>query len=174
MLTAGARFRTRIDSVKKTLAQRVLNSQHVPYRITEYDSSGKFHTGEEAAALVGAAPETVYKTLVVLREAPQTGKPILVMIPVAKELDLKLLATGVGEKRLRMATQKEAERLTGMQVGGISALGLRRPGLTVLIDEQARTLERIHVSAGLRGMDLELTVSDLMAVTGAKFVRAVR
>lgn len=160
--------------MKKTHAMRVLDSRHIPYRVTEYDSSGEFHTGEEAAALVGATPETVYKTLVVLREAPQTGKPMMVMIPVAKELDLKLLATGLGEKRLRMAAQREAERLTGMQVGGISALGLQRHGFTVLIDEGAQTLERLHVSAGARGMDIELAVSDLVALTGARFVRAVR
>jgi len=160
--------------VKKTHAMRVLDSWHIPYRITEYDSSGEFHTGEEAAALVRAPVETVYKTLVVLREVSQAGKPMLVMIPVAKELDLKLLAIGLGEKRLRMATQREAERLTGMQVGGISALGLQRPGFTVLIDERAHTLERVHVSAGARGMDLELAVGDLVTVTGAKFVPAAR
>jgi Cys-tRNA(Pro)/Cys-tRNA(Cys) deacylase len=59
----------------------------------------------------------------------------MVMAPVAR-LDLKVLAQALGEKRLRMATQKEAEKLTGMQVGGISALGLQRPGFTVLIDER--------------------------------------
>ena len=160
--------------MKKTHAIRVLDSKHIPYRVTEYDSSGEFHTGEEAAALVGAPAEQVYKTLVVLGDSPKAGKPMLVMVPVAAQLDLKQLAEATGQKRLRMATQKEAEKLTGMQVGGISALALQRPGFTVLIDEQARSLERIHVSAGARGMDVELAVSDLAALTGARFVRAVR
>ena len=160
--------------MKKTHAIKLLDSKHIPYRVTEYDSSGEFHTGEEAAALVGASAELVYKTLVVLRDSPQAAKPMLVMVPVASQLDLKTLAVAVGEKRLRMATQKEAEKLTAMQVGGISALALQRPGFTVLIDERARSLERVHVSAGVRGMDLELAVSDLVALTAATFVRTAR
>jgi len=96
----------------------------------------------------------------------------MVMAPVAFELDLKLLASEVGAKRLRMATQKQAERLTGIQVGGISALGVRRlERFEVLIDESAGRLERVHVSAGARGVDLELAVADLLRVTGARFVR---
>jgi Cys-tRNA(Pro)/Cys-tRNA(Cys) deacylase len=110
----------------------------------------------------------------VLRDAPSAGKRLMVMIPVALQLDLKLVAESLGEKRLRMATQKEAEKLTGMQVGGISALGLQRPGFTVLIDERAQALERVHVSAGARGMDIELAVRDLVSLTGASFVRAAR
>jgi Cys-tRNA(Pro)/Cys-tRNA(Cys) deacylase len=153
---------------------RLLDSKRIPYRITEYDSSGEFHTGEEAAVLVGAPAEAVYKTLVVLRDTPQAGKPMMVMVPVAAQLDLKVLAEALGEKRLRMATQREAEKLTGMQVGGISALGLQRPGFTILIDERACALERVHVSAGARGMDIELAVSDLVALTAAKFVPAAR
>ena len=160
--------------MKKTHAMRLLDSNRLAYRVTEYDSSGEFHTGEEAAALVGAPAEAVYKTLVVLRDAPQAGKPMMVMVPVATQLDLKLLVETLGEKRLRMATQKEAEKLTGMQVGGISALGLQRPGFTILIDERAQALERVHISAGARGMDIEIAVSDLVALTGAKFVQAAR
>jgi Cys-tRNA(Pro)/Cys-tRNA(Cys) deacylase len=178
---------------KKTHAMRLLDSKGIPYRVTEYDSSGEFHTGEEAAALVGAPAEVVYKTLVVLRDAPapvgrgpsvdrlragalrhRERKPMMVMAPVALQIDLKLLAEALGEKRLRMATQKEAEKLTGMQVGGISALGLQRPGFTVLLDERAQALERVRMSAGVRGMDIELAVSDLVALTGARFVRAAR
>ena len=160
--------------MKKTHAMRVLDSKGIAYRVTEYDSSGEFHTGEEAAALVRAPAELVYKTLVVLREASPAGKPMMVMVPVAIQLDLKLLAESLGDKRLRMATQKEAEKLTGMQVGGISALALQQPGFTVLIDERARPLERIHVSAGARGMDVELAVGDLVSLTGARFVRVAR
>jgi Cys-tRNA(Pro)/Cys-tRNA(Cys) deacylase len=160
--------------VKKTQAIRALEARGVAYRAVEYDSSGAFHTGEEAAILVGAAVETVFKTLVVLREGDPRAKPLLVMAPVARELDLKLVALEVGAKRLRMATQKEAERLTGMQVGGISALGAqRRERFEVVIDESARRLERVHVSAGARGVDLELAVEDLVAVTGARYVQAV-
>ena len=68
------------------------------------------------------------------------------MVASDTELDLKLLAVSLGEKKLRMATQQEAERLTGMQVGGISVLGLRGANFDVLIDERARDLETIHIS----------------------------
>ena len=156
---------------KKTHAIRLLESKGVPHTVTVYDDSGEFHTGEEAAALVGAAAHTVYKTLVVLRDPP-SGRPMLAIVPVALQADLKALATALGEKRLRMSTQKEAERLTGLQAGGISALAVPLGRFDVLIDEQARSLERVHVSAGGRGLDVELAVDDLVGLTGAKFVKA--
>lgn len=71
-----------------------------------------------------------------------------------------------------MATQKEAEALTGLPVGGISALAVRTGAFEVLVDASARERKRIHFSAGVRGTDLELAVADLVAVTGARFVRA--
>ena len=155
----------------KTHAMRVLDAKRIPYTAKVYDDSGAFHAGAEAAALLGAAPATVYKTLVVLREANPRGKPLLVMVPVEAEVDLKALAAGVGEKKLRMAKQREAEELTGMQVGGISALGLKQPArFEIYLDESARALDRIHVSAGARGVDIELAVEDLLAVTGATWV----
>jgi Cys-tRNA(Pro)/Cys-tRNA(Cys) deacylase len=140
--------------------------------VVEYDVSGAFHTGEEAAALVGAPTEAVFKTLVVVRENDVRGKPLLVMASVTREIDLKLLASEVGAKRLRMASRAEAERLTGMQVGGISALAVLRPErFDVWLHESAQGLERIHVSAGARGLDLELAVADLVRVTGAQWTR---
>jgi Cys-tRNA(Pro)/Cys-tRNA(Cys) deacylase len=157
--------------IEKTHAMRVLEAKGIDYRVTVYDASGAFHSGEDAAALVGAPPEAVYKTLVVLREGPAPARPLIAMIPSNTQLDLKLLATAIGEKKLRMATQREAEQLTGMQVGGISTLGLRRPTFDVLLDEAAQSLDRIHLSAGARGIDIELRVADLVAVTAARFAR---
>lgn len=158
---------------KKTHAIRLLESKGIPHSVTVYDDSGEFHSGEEAAALVGAPAESVYKTLVVLRDPP-SGKPMLVMVPVSLQVDLKALASSLGEKRLRMATQKEAEKLTGLQVGGISALALQRPGFDILIDESAILLEKVHISAGARGMDVELAVEDLAALTEARYVKATQ
>lgn len=158
--------------MKKTHAIRLLESKGIEHRVTEYDASGEFHSGEEAAALVGAPAETVYKTLVVLNDSDPKARPMLAIIPVADKLDLKLLASSTGAKKLRMATQKEAERLTGMQIGGISALALQRPGFEVLLDEQAILLERFHVSAGARGLDVELSVEDFVELTSARYVRA--
>ena len=158
-------------SPKKTQAVRLLESKGITHRVTVYDDAGEFHSGEEAAALVGAPAETVYKTLVVLRDPPG-GRPMLVLVPVARQANLKTLAAARGEKRLRMATQKEAEKLTGTQVGGISALAVPAGRFDVLIDEAARSLEMIHVSAGARGMDVELAVEDLVRLTDASYTMA--
>jgi Cys-tRNA(Pro)/Cys-tRNA(Cys) deacylase len=158
----------------KTQAMRVLDAKKIPYIAKTYDADGAFHSGAEAATLLGVDAASVYKTLVVLREGEPRAKPILVMIPVEAEVDLKRLASAVGAKKLRMAKQREAEELTGMRVGGITALGLKQPSrFEILLSESARQLERIHISAGERGIDLEVSVEGLAAVTDSKFVRAI-
>ncbi len=165
---------------EKTNAMRLLDSRKIAYRVTEYDPSREFHDAVGAAALMGVPVETVFKTLVVLRDPPASpgagvpGKtrPILVMIPAHREVDLKLLAKELGEKKLRMATRREAEQLTGLQVGGISALALLNRGFEICLDASAQGLEKIHVSAGMRGTDVEVGVKDLIGVTRAKVVEA--
>jgi Cys-tRNA(Pro)/Cys-tRNA(Cys) deacylase len=159
-------------NTEKTQAMRVLDARGIDYTPKVYDTGREFHSAEEAAALLGAAAETVYKTLVVLRDSPDGARPLLVMAPSHLQLDLRLLARSLGEKKLRMATQREAERLTGLHVGGISALALLNKGFDALRDETARPLDRIHISAGRRGVDLELRTADLVALTNAKFVEA--
>jgi Cys-tRNA(Pro)/Cys-tRNA(Cys) deacylase len=159
--------------MEKTNVMRLLDARKVAYRVKVYDAAREFHDAVEAAQLIGAPVESVYKTLVVLRDAPGKTKPLLVMIPAHREVDLKALAKEIGEKRLRMATQREAEQLTGLQVGGISALALLNRGFEVVLDASARARETIHVSAGVRGVDIELAVKDLVAVTRARVVKAV-
>lgn len=165
--------RRRADDVvvKKTNAQRVLDANGILYEITVYDDSGTFHSAEEAARLVGASPASVYKTLVVLRETPRT-KPLLVMVAADREIDLRSLARSIGEKKLRMATHREAEQLTRLQVGGISALALLNRGFQVCIDRPALSHSQIHISGGLRGIDLMLKVADLVELTDATVVEA--
>lgn len=151
---------------------RVLEARGIAYEVTVYDDSGAFHSGAEAAALLGVPAERVYKTLVVLRESSARARAIIVMVPAESTVDLRTLAQSIGEKRLRMATQREAESLTGMQAGGISALGLRRPeAFDIVIDERARKLETISISGGRRGIELRLATEDLVALSGARFVR---
>ena len=159
-------------TAKKTQAMRFLDSKGVPYTATVYHDGGEFHSGEEAAEILGVPISDMYKTLVVLREADPKRRPMIVMVPSDSQLDLKRLASAVGEKKLRMATQKEAEALTGMQVGGISVLGLRKPGFDVLIDERARGLETIHISAGERGVEISMRAADLVEISGAQYVAA--
>jgi Cys-tRNA(Pro)/Cys-tRNA(Cys) deacylase len=137
----------------------------VPYVAHAYPPER--HSAEEVAALIGLPPERVFKTLVALRETPR-ARPLLAIVPGPAELDLKRLAQAVGEKRVRMATQRDAERLTGLQVGGISALALLHKGFEVWLDEAALGHQQIAVSAGQRGLNVELPVTALIALTGAR------
>jgi len=144
---------------------RLLDSKGVAYILHTYEPER--HSAEEVAALLGLECERVFKTLVALGETPR-GKPLLAIVPGPAELDLKKLAQSVGEKRVRMATQREAEQLTGPQVGGISALALLHKGFRVLLDDSAQRFERSAVSAGQRGLNVELSVEALLALTGAQ------
>jgi Cys-tRNA(Pro)/Cys-tRNA(Cys) deacylase len=109
----------------------------------------------------------VFKTLVVEEEPPH-GKPLLVMVPATSELDLKALASLLAVKRLRMASHADAERHTGLKVGGISAIALAGRGFETLIDDSAVALDEVLVSAGERGFDVALRPAHLFAVTNAR------
>ena len=158
----------------KTNAARLLEGRGVTHRVRVYDPERAFHSADEAAVLLGVPAASVLKTLVVLRETAGRAKPLLVLVPSDRQVDMKRLGQALGEKRLRMATQREAERLTGLKVGGISALAVRAGAFEVLVDGSAARWERVHVSAGVRGMDLELAPADLLAVTDGRLVDASR
>ena len=96
------------------------------------------------------------------------------MIAGHRELDLKQVANEVGEKKVRMASYNEAEQLTGLKVGGISALALLNRPFDVFIDQEASQLSHILVSAGKRGINLQLSVNDLIRVTRARVIDASR
>lgn len=162
-----------VDMAKKNKetklnSMRVLDAQNVPYDVFTYPAQR--HSAIEVAQLAGVSPEIVYKTLVVQRKR---GKPVLVMVPGDRQLNLKRFAASIGEKRLRMASQREAERLTGLQVGGISPLALLNRGFDIYVDKHALAQSRIYISAGQRGFNLCLPVQDLLLVTGAQPVDAV-
>jgi Cys-tRNA(Pro)/Cys-tRNA(Cys) deacylase len=154
--------------MEKTNAMRLLEQRKIAYTPLEYPAEG--HVSAVAVAhLLGVPPEMVYKTLVVLRER---GRPLLVMIAGPRELDPRRLARALGEKSVRMAPHAEAERLTGLQVGGIGALALLNKPFEVLLDRPALALEEILVNGGRRGLNLRLRVADLIHVTGARVVEA--
>ncbi len=119
--------------------------------------------GAGAAAALGVDPRRVFKTLVAATDA---GRLVLGIVPVSGELDLRALAAAAGGRRATMATAAEAERATGYVLGGISPLGLRRP-LPAVLDTSARDWPTIHVSAGRRGLQLEIDPADLVRLTGA-------
>ncbi|MFJ2258371.1 Cys-tRNA(Pro) deacylase [Streptomyces sp. NPDC087844] len=118
--------------------------------------------GEEAAEAMGVSPDRVFKTLV----ADVDGGLTVAVVPVAGSLDLKALAAAVGGKRAAMADPAAAERTTGYVRGGISPLGQRKRLRTVL-DASARGHTTICVSAGRRGLEVELAPDDLARLTGA-------
>ena len=155
---------------KKTNAMKLLEGKKVLYESYTYPSN--LRDAQEVAAALDMPAGQVFKTLVVPR--PKLGKPMLVMIPADRQLDLKKLAKAVGEKKLKMATQREAERLTGLQVGGISALALLNRGFASYLDESALVYDEIVISAGQRGLQIKLAVPDLVKVSRARMVDASR
>ena len=147
----------------KTNSMRVLDSHSVAYQAHEF--SAEVRSADEAASAMGVPIQQVYKTLVVLRER---GRPLLVMLAGGSVLDLKQLARASGDKKLHMASRHEAEELTGLEVGGISALALLNKGFDTYADESLLALPRVYVSAGVRGMNLSLKPADLVEVTRAR------
>lgn len=119
----------------------------------------------EAAQLLNLPMEQVFKTIVTKREK---GKPVLVVIPGPHVVDLKLLASFLGEKKMHLPTEREAEQLTGLQAGGISPLVLINKGFQVVIDSAANAFDEIYISGGQRGLNIQLGVSDLVTLVNAK------
>jgi Cys-tRNA(Pro)/Cys-tRNA(Cys) deacylase len=119
--------------------------------------------GEAVARILGVSPDRVFKTLV----AMAGGKPVIAIVPVAEQLRLKALAAARGVKHAEMATPQQAERLTGYVVGGISPFGRRRE-LPVLIDSSAAGFPTVFVSAGRRGLQVEVAPEDLIDLLGAQ------
>jgi Cys-tRNA(Pro)/Cys-tRNA(Cys) deacylase len=149
---------------------RLLDAKNIPY--TAFELPAEKLGALEAAELMGVPAEQVFKTIVVKREGK--GKPILAITPGALEVDLKALAKAVGEKKLTLPTEREAERLTGLQAGGISPLALIQRGFQVVIDDSAQLFDEIYISGGQRGLDIRLPVQALAALTKSSFVDFAR
>jgi Cys-tRNA(Pro)/Cys-tRNA(Cys) deacylase len=135
----------------------------VPFEVHEYEHDpGAPSYGREAAGKLGVDPARVFKTLV----ASVDGALVVALVPVEGSLDLKALASAVGGKRASMAEVTDAERATGYVAGGISPLGQRR-SLRTVIDETALGFDRVFVSAGRRGLEIELSPGDLVRLSKA-------
>jgi Cys-tRNA(Pro)/Cys-tRNA(Cys) deacylase len=153
----------------KNNVTRFLDSKKVAYRMHAYDYAAGVHSAVEVAQAIGLPPAQVFKTLVVLPEQPNR-KPMLVVIPGPDALDLRQFAKAVGLKKAKMAGHDEAEKLTGLQTGGISPLALINKGFDTYLSDQAQAFTSIAVSAGQRGANVELAVRDLIALTRARLV----
>lgn len=153
----------------KNNVTRFLDSKKVAYQVFTYDYDAGVHSAVEVAAAIGLPPEQVFKTLVALADDPRR-KPLLVIVPGPETLDLRVLAKAVNVKKVKMATHDQAEALTGLQTGGISALALINKGFDVYLDDRAQAFERIAVSAGQRGANILLPVKELVKLVNARVV----
>ena len=149
---------------------RFLDSHKISY--TAFETPLEKIGALETAAFLGVSAEAVFKTIVVKRDRP--GKPILAVIPGPSVVDLKRLAAALGEKKLHLPTEREAEQLTGLQAGGISPLALINKGFQVVIDSAAQSQAEIHVSGGQRGLNIKLPVADLIKLTNARLASISR
>jgi Cys-tRNA(Pro)/Cys-tRNA(Cys) deacylase len=148
----------------------LLDSRKIPYEA--FETSNEKLGALETAQLLGVDPASVFKTIVVTRDKPK--RPLLAVVPGNQDMDLKSLASALGEKKVYLPTEKEAERLTGLQAGGISPLALINKGFQVVIDESAQRLGEIHISGGRRGLNIRLHVDDLVKLTNARVAAIAR
>jgi len=144
---------------------RLLDSRHIKYEAFELPAEKL--GALETARILNVDAAAVFKTIVVTREKPR--KPLLVVVPGNAVVDLKLVAVAIGEKKVSLPTEREAEALTGLQAGGISPLALINKGFGVLIDVFAEHYSEIHVSGGQRGLNIKLSIDDLAKLTNARF-----
>ena len=142
---------------------RMLDARKIPY--TAFELPAEKLGALETARLLAVDPATVYKTIVVTRDKPK--KPILAVIPGPNQVDLKALASYLGEKKVYLPTEREAESLTGLQAGGISPLALLNKGFQVVLDASAQEQAEIHISGGQRGLNLRLPVEAIIRLTNA-------
>ena len=148
---------------EKTNVMRTLEQKKIPYTAYTYPTEGGAMDGVSVAAYLGVDPEEVFKTLVA---KGASGQYYVFDIPVAESLDLKKAAKAVGEKSIAMLPQKELLPLTGYVHGGCSPVGMKKPFPTVF-HETAEILDRIMVSAGKIGFQIQCRPEDLLALVGA-------
>ena len=153
----------------KNNVTRLLDGQKIKYQAFAYDYDAGVQSAVEVAQAIGLPADQVFKTLVVLSDEPRR-KPMLVVVPGPATLDLKALAKGVNLKKAKMATHEQAEALTGLQTGGISALALVNKGFDVYLDDRADQWTAIAVSAGQRGLNVLVPVADFVRLTRARVV----
>ena len=153
---------------EKTNVMRVLDGKKIPYESHSYEPDATM-SGEEIAAILGEDAKKVFKTLVT---QGKSGSYYVFVIPVEAELDLKKAAKASGEKAVSMIKQKELLPLTGYVHGGCSPIGMKKQ-FTTFIHETATQYERMFVSAGKVGFQIELDPKDLVAVAGCKIADLV-
>ena len=150
-----------------TPAINLAKQRNLTYKIHEYThEEGATSYGLEAAEKLGIAAERIFKTLVVITES---GTLAVAIVPVKTTLNLKKMAKALGCKKVQMADPKQVERSTGYVLGGVSPLGQKKR-LQTVVDFSAADKESIYVSAGRRGLEIELPPAQLATTLNASFV----
>ena len=149
-----------------TPAIDLVRKQGIAHSLHEYPHDPKSESyGTEAAEKLGLDPDQVFKTLVAETD---TGELVVAIVPVSGSLNLKQLAKAARAKKAAMADKQKVQRTTGYVLGGVSPLGQKK-ALRTVIDESAQAFDSIHVSAGRRGLEIELAPADLADLTRASF-----
>ena len=152
-----------------TPAIEALKKAGIQYKLHEYshDSHASSY-GEEAATCLNVSPQQVFKTLIVSGDATDNSKQLAVaIVPVSHQLDLKAVAKSLKTKKTNMADSTAAQNATGYILGGISPLGQKKR-LPCTLDSSAENFKSIFVSGGKRGLEIEISPSDLVALCSAK------
>ena len=152
-----------------TPAVRIAKKAGIVFTLHEYPhdsqvSSNSKNYGEEASTSLGVLPQQVFKTLLVSVNDNQLAVAI---VPVSHQLNFKSVAKALGYKKASMANPREAEKATGYVLGGISPLGQKKQ-LPFVIDETVVKFETVYVSAGRRGLEIEIAPKDLIDLCQAK------
>jgi Cys-tRNA(Pro)/Cys-tRNA(Cys) deacylase len=153
----------------KTNAIRILESKNISHTTLEYEFNEDEIDAVSVAKKIGVEPETVFKTLVARNDKNEL---FVFVIPAIFELNLKKAALASSSKKIEMITVRELQPLTGYIRGGCSPIGMKKL-FTTFIDETAQLYENIHVSAGIRGMQMKLSPLDLAKTIEAKFADLV-
>ena len=143
---------------------RLLDQKKIRYERLQLP--GNKISAVDVAEFAGVEPGLIYKSIVLTQK--DKGKPILAVVPGNTKVDLKKVAAVLGIKKIQTTTHDEAERLTGLQTGGISPLALFNKGFVILVDESINTKPAIFVSGGQRDLNIKLAPDDLLNLLNAR------